>query len=247
MQKIQLKAQKRTVIGRKVKNLRKEGIVPANIYGNKLTSQAVSVNIADFTKVFKKAGETQIVEILLDNETRPVLIHNVQMNPLLGKPIHADFFQVNLKEKIKTKVPVELVGESPAVIQKIGLLLQTLNEIEVEALPTDLPDKLTVDVSGLSTIDQELKVSDIKTLKGVEILADKNISVVKVSKLVSKEAEELAKEEEAAAAQAKAAAGVAEAPQEGAAPVAPAKEGQPAPAAAPQAEQKQASAEKPSK
>ncbi len=110
MQTIQLLAQKRTVTGRKVKKLRKEGIVPANIYGNKLPSQAVSVNIADFTKVFKKAGETQIVEILLDNETRPVLIHNVQMNPLLGKPIHADFFQVNLKEKIKTKVSVELVG-----------------------------------------------------------------------------------------------------------------------------------------
>ncbi|MBI2029976.1 50S ribosomal protein L25 [Candidatus Gottesmanbacteria bacterium] len=209
MTAIQLKAQKRTITGRKVKKLRKEGIVPGNIFGKKVTSQAVSVNLIDFSKVYKKAGETQIVELLLDKETRPVLIKNVQMNPLLGKPIHADFFQVNLKEKIKAKVPVVLSGNAPAVVQKIGLLLQTLNEVEAEALPTDLPEKLTLDVSTLAQLDQELKVADIKKIPGVEILSDKNLTVVKVGTLVSKEAEALAKEEEAAAAQAKAAAAAA--------------------------------------
>ena len=211
MDTIQLKAQKRTVTGRKVKKLRSEGLVPANIYGNKVKSQAVSVDAIEFIKTFKKAGETQIVELQLDNETRPVLIHNLQKDPLTGKPIHADFYQVNLKEKIKTNVPVELVGESPAVVQKIGLLLQTLNEVEVEALPTDLPEKLTIDVVSLKAVGDELKVSDIKVPQGVEIFDDKEIGIVKVGELVSKEVEEMAKEEEAAAAEAKAAAGEEEA------------------------------------
>ncbi|MCL5019004.1 MAG: 50S ribosomal protein L25 [Patescibacteria group bacterium] len=190
-----------------MKQLRKQGLLPGNIYGKKVKSQAVEIPLTEFRKTYHLAGETKIVELALnDKDVHPVLIHNVQIDPLTRNPIHADFYQVDLKQKVKTNVPVKLVGISPAVTQKIGLLLQTLNEVEVEALPADLPESLTIDVSKLTLLDQELKVSDFKTISGVTILTSPTLSVVKVGKLVSKEAEEIAREEEAAKEAAKAAA-----------------------------------------
>lgn len=213
MDKLTLKGKKRTEVGRKVKNLRKQGLLPANLYGNKIKSQAVEVDFKDFQYIYSKAGESKIVNLsFAQGEPHPILIHNVQIDYRSRLPIHADFYQVNLKEKVKTKVPVVLQGESPAVIQKIGLLLQTLNEVEVEALPADLPEKFTVDISALTTLDQEVKVADLKLLSGVTLLSDSKLVIVKVSELVSKETEKLAKEEEEAAAAAKAAAATESAP-----------------------------------
>lgn len=205
MDTLQLKVQKRTITGRKVKNLRIKGILPGNIYGKGIKSQTVELPISEFKPIYKKAGETKIVELSLpDKKTYPTLIHNVHIDPISRIPLHVDFFKVDLTQKIRTKIPVEINGVAPAVTQKIGLLLQTLNEVEVESLPTDLPDKLIINVASLDKLDQELKVSDIKFPKGVIVLTDKNLGVVKVGKLVSKEAEALAKEEEAQSAAAKA-------------------------------------------
>lgn len=219
MEKIKLTAKKRTAFGRKVKQLRKKGILPANIYGAKIESLSVEVPLKEFQKVYREVGETRIVDLSLDSKLRPVLIHNVQLDPLTRTPLHTDFYQVDLKQKVKTKVPIELVGESPAVAEKTGLLLQLLSEVEIEALPGDLPKKISLDVGSLSQIDQELKVSDLEVAKGVTILTDNNLAVVKVGELVSKEAEEVAREEEAAAAAAKEqAAAQAEVPSKAAAP-----------------------------
>lgn len=206
MEKHSLKASKRTVVGRKVKNLRKEGVLPANIYGKKVKSQAVQVPEKDFAGVFAKAGETGLVELLVDGEKHHVLIHNVQYHPVTGFPHHIDFLQVDLKEKVIAKVSVVLVGEAPAVKEKTGVLLTLVSEIEVEALPSDLPEKLEVDISNLSAIDQSIKVEQLKVSDKVKVLADANIEIVKVAPLVSKEAEKMAAEEAAAAAAAAAAA-----------------------------------------
>ncbi|MBI5452308.1 50S ribosomal protein L25 [Candidatus Gottesmanbacteria bacterium] len=231
MEKHSLKAGKRTIAGRKVKNLRKSGILPANIYGKKVKSQAVQVAEKEFTSVFVKAGETGLVELLVDGEKHHVLIHSVQYHPVSGSPCHVDFLQVDLKEKVTAKVPVVLVGEAPAVKEKTGVLLTLVSEIEVEALPADLPEKLEVDISNLSAIDQSIKVEQLKVSDKVKVLADLNIEIVKVAPLVSKEAEKMAAEEAAAAAVAAAATEAAATP-EGveagkpveAAPAAPAKE-----------------------
>lgn len=205
MDKLTLKAAKRTVKGRKVKKLRADGKLPASVYGNKIKSESVEVAYADFKKVYQNAGETKIVDLVLGTgEARPVLIHRVQIQPVTGSYLHADFYQVNLKEKVRTKVPIELMGVSPAVGQKKGLLLQTLNEVEIEALPRELPEKLVIDITSLAEVGQEVKVSDLKIPEKVTIFADKEIVVVKVGALVSKEAEEIAAQEEAAAAAAKA-------------------------------------------
>src|SRR5258708_12363105 len=135
-----LVAEERKVLGKKVKKLRREGLIPANVYGKNLSSTAIEVKQPDFDKIFKEVGETGLVDLQLNNESKPVLIKNLQMNYKLNSPLHVDFYQVNLKEKVKTMVPVVLVGEPKAVTDQVGMLLQTLSEVEVEALPDNLPE-----------------------------------------------------------------------------------------------------------
>lgn len=192
-----LKAQIRKTLGRKVKNLRKQDILPANIYGKKIKSQAVQVDLKDFLSVFDKAGETGLVQLDLEGKNLPILIHNVSFHAVDSQPLHADFYQVDLKEKVIAEVPLEIIGEPQAVKEKIGVLLNILSEVEVEALPTDLPDKIEVEVDRLKNIDDTIKVADLKVDAEVKILTDKNLEIVKIAPLVSKEAEELIAQETA--------------------------------------------------
>lgn len=209
MKKHTLKAESRKVVGRKTKNLRKQGILPATIYGKKVKSINIQIPLDAFEALYKETGETGLIELSLGTDSRPVLVHTIQKDPVSDKLLHVEFLQVDLKEKVKTHVPLEFVGESPAVGQKIGVLLRLLDEVEVEALPTDLPEKISIDVSGLAGVDQELKVADLKAPQGVTILTEGAVGVVKVGPLVSKEAEAEAKAAEAAATEAAAAAAAA--------------------------------------
>lgn len=215
MKRQKLTVEKRTIVGKKVKKLRREGILPANIYGKQVKSEAVQVPYSEFEKIFKQVRETGLLDLELGSELRPVLIHNVQLDHLTQKPLHADFYQVNLKEKVKTMVPLVVVGEAKAVTDKIGLLIQPLSEIEVEALPEDLPENIEVNVEPLAAIDEQIMVSDLKLPKGVEVLTEPSQIIVKISQLVTKAAQE-----EAAQAQAAAEAAKAETAEAGAAPTA---------------------------
>ncbi len=191
-EKIKLAVEKRKITGRKVKVLRRDGFLPANIYGKKVKSLAVQLKTKEFLPAFKGAGETGLVEVKVAGEekARPVLIHNVHFHPVSGDPLHADFYQVDLKEKVTTKVPVELIGEAPAVKEKIGILIQPLNEVEVEALPTDLPEKIEVNISDLKAINDIVSVDKVKVPSGVKILTDAKEILAKI--------EPPAKEEEVA-------------------------------------------------
>lgn len=181
MSKIILKAEKRTIEGRKVKNLRKEGTLPGNVYGKKIKSQAVQVNLKDFEKTYKEIGETGLLTLSIGSEERPVLIHNLQLNPISDDPVHVDFLQVDLKEKVEADIPVELIGESPTEKQAIGTVVQYLNEIKVEALPTDLPEKFEVDISVLVEVDQSIMIKDLKYDKAkVEVKTNPDEIVAKV-------------------------------------------------------------------
>lgn len=206
-----LQGKKRDLTGRKVKQLRREGVVPATVYGKKLTSTSVAVTTADFQKVYDAAGETGLVELHIGDSVHPVLIHNVQIDPVNESVLHVEFYQVDLKEKVKTKVPLVVVGESPAVSERRGVVLTLLTEVEVEALPTDLPEKIEVDVAKLTDVDQEVKVSELKIPTGVTVITDSGLGVVKIGALVSKEAEAQAAADAAASAEA---AALAEAPPE---------------------------------
>lgn len=189
MSKRTLKAEKREVVGRKVKKLRRDGVLPANIYGKKVKSLSVQVITSDFQKVYKEAGETGLIELSVGGAKKPVLVHDVQLDPVTDEPLHADFFQVNLKEKVTANVPVEIIGIAPADKSGLGTLVQQVDEIEVEALPADLPDKFEVDVSGLEEVDSAITIADIKVSKKVEVKADLELIVAKVEPLRAEEEE----------------------------------------------------------
>ncbi len=190
--KIKLNVEKRKVIGHKVKLLRQEGILPANIYGKEIKSLAVQVDLKSFLPILKGVGETGLVELKVKGEdkVRPVLIHNIQYHSVSDEPLHADFYQVDLKEKVTAKIPVELVGESAAVKGKVGILIQPLSEIEVEALPADLPEKIELNISSLEQIDDAVTLADVKLAEGVRPLTDTSQILAKI--------EPPAKEEEVA-------------------------------------------------
>ena len=187
MTKLTLIVEPRKIFGRKVKKLRKEGKVPANIYGKKVKSTAVLVDLKEFEKVFKDAGETSLVYLQEGKKERAVLVRNIQKSPVVEDILHVDFQEVNLKEKVVAKVPVEVVGESPVEKRGEGTVVQQLDEVEVSALPTDLPEKFEVDVSILKEVDQAIYLKDLKVTRGVEISDDLEKIVVKVEPLRTEE------------------------------------------------------------
>jgi large subunit ribosomal protein L25 len=178
---MELKAEKREKFGKAARSLRATGLIPAELYGRGVENLHLSVSAKDFDRVFKQAGETGIVEIAVGGDKRSVLIHEVQRDYLSGEVIHVDFHEVRMDEKIRAHVPVEVVGESPAVKGLGGVLNRTVSELEVEALPGDLPSKFSVDISGLAELNQSVYVRDISVPKGVLILAPPDTAVVTVT------------------------------------------------------------------
>ncbi len=214
MEQIPLVAEKRSVLGRKVKSLRRQGIIPAHVFGHKVKTEHIQVKVHDFKKVFETAGETGIIALSVGTEKKPVLIRGTQVHPLTDDLLHIDFYQVNLSEKVTVNVPLEIIGESPAVEKKIGLLLTPVTEVEVEALPGDLPENIEVDISNLTNIDDEIKVKDLKVDRSkIDVLADEELVVAQIGELITKEMEAL--EAEVEAEQAEAAAESVETPAEG--------------------------------
>ncbi len=181
MDRAKLTAKKREILGRRVKTLRRNGLIPANVYGKGIASMAVELPVKEFNTIFEQVGETGLIDLIIDRDTHPVLITNVQVHPVTDLPLHADFRQVDLKEKITAPVPVELVGESPAEKSGIGILVQQLNEVEVEALPTDLPEKIEVDISKLENVEDSILVSALLVDRDkVTIQAEPEQVVVKI-------------------------------------------------------------------
>lgn len=202
MDKQTLNAQKRSVFGRKVKTLRNEGLLPANLYGKKIKSNALQVDMGDFFNVYKKAGETGLIELKLSTKSSKkinkvtVLVSDVQTNPTTDKPIHVDFRKVDLKEKIVASVPIETTGESPAEKQGLGTIVLHIDQVEVEALPTNLPEKFEIDLGKLEDIDQAIQIKDISIEKSkVDIKADPEQIVVKVEPLRAEEEQPVVTEE----------------------------------------------------
>lgn len=170
-QKIEIQAKPRTIIGRQVKTLRKKGFVPAVIYGNNFEALNIQVFTKDFQKVYAEAGESTLVYVNLDKETYPTIIHDVATDSVSDDVLHVDFYKVRLDEKIKAKIPVVIIGESPAVKGLGGILVRNINEIEVEGFPQDLPHEFEVDISSLAQFRDHVQIKDLKVPKNVEIQA----------------------------------------------------------------------------
>jgi len=164
MAKHSLKVTKRILVGRKVKKLRTQGLTPANIFGNKITSKNVSVETKPFQKIFTIVGESSLLylEVEGEKEPLPVFVRQITKNPVTGELYHIAFNQVNLKEKVTAPVPLIVFGKSPAEAEKQGILVQQLDEVEIEGLPTDMPENIQVDVSVLDVVGSKIIVSDLK-------------------------------------------------------------------------------------
>ena len=160
--KVSLKAESRNIFGKKLNKVRKQGLIPANIFGPDFKSKSITVVYKELVKVYKVVGETGIIYISLDKENIPVLIKTIQRHPLTSNLLHIDFRKVDLSKKIEANVPVKAIGVSEAVTQKAGILLFQSETLLVEALPADIPSVIEIDVSVIKEIGQEVKVSDLK-------------------------------------------------------------------------------------
>lgn len=184
----QLKAQSRNQLGKSVKTLRKGGFLPAVVYGEGVPSQPVAVSFKAFMAALNAAGESTLVALDVDGKAFNVLIHDVSYDPVSDMPIHADFHAVRMDKVIRTHVPLEFAGESPAVKDDAGVLVRVVQELEVEALPQNLPHELIVDLSLLATIGSTLHVKDIALPAGVTLLADLDETIAVVDAPRSEEA-----------------------------------------------------------
>lgn len=202
MDRLSLKAEERIILGKKVKNLRKQGKLPAHVFGKGLETEHVSVDGKTFLKTFAEAGETGLIDLRIGEEkVRPVLVRDIQYDPVSGEPLHIDFYQVNLKEKVTVPVPVILTGEEPeSVHMGETVVLQTLSEVQVEALPTDLIESIEVDISGLKEVDDAITVGQMSyDREKLNVLAESEEVVVKLAPAVTEEMKKLLEEQEAEA------------------------------------------------
>jgi large subunit ribosomal protein L25 len=195
---MELSVQKRGTLGRGVKSLRAQGLVPAELYGRGLENLHLSIPKKEFKKVFKEAGENTVVTVVLDGKKHPVLIQAVSYDPLTDEIQNVDLYQVRMDEKLKVGVPVEFVGVAPAVKEKNGLLVKSLQELEIEALPADIPHDIQVDLSGLMDIGQSIYVKDLSVPTSVKVLVGPDTVVATVTAKVTEE-EELAMQQAAGA------------------------------------------------
>jgi len=177
----EIKAETREIIGKKVNSLRRNGFIPAILYGHGKKQVNLTVSAKDFSAIFKKAGETSLVELIVDGKKHNVLVHDLARNPLTAETIHIDFFEVKMDEKIKTKVPLVFTGESLAIKSDGGVLVRALQEVEIEALPKDLPKEIVIDISSLKTFEDKILVKDIDVVDSIKILAGLNDVVALVA------------------------------------------------------------------
>lgn len=186
-----LQVQKREILGRGVKELRKKGLVPAELYGKGTANLHLSIPSKEFKKLYKEAGENTVINVLIDGQKHPVLVNDVAYDPLSGEVRSIDLHAVRMDKKLKVGVPVEFLGVAPAIKEKNGLLVKALKEVEVEALPTDIPRSFKADLSKLTDIGQSIYVKNLEVPSGVKILLDPETVVATVTAKVTEE-EELA-------------------------------------------------------
>jgi large subunit ribosomal protein L25 len=171
--------------------LRGEGKIPAVFYGRKAKSTSIVLNSIQFKKVWKDAGESSIVTLKTADGEIGAVIHDVQMDPVKDEPTHVDFYVVEQDKPIEVSVPLEFIGVSPAVKDLGGVLVKVLHEIEIEALPKDLPHSITVDISSLAQIDDHITAKDLSLAKGVTLVTKESDIVVLVSAVREEKEEEV--------------------------------------------------------
>jgi large subunit ribosomal protein L25 len=192
MDKIELNAAPRKVIGKQVKALRRAGLVPANLYSRSIEPVSLQIDARTLNRVLMHAGQSRLITLnVKGREPVMTIAREIQREPVTGSLYHVDLFAVSMTERIKLDVRIMLVGESPAVQRGEGVLVHALNTVEIECLPGDLIDSIRLDISGLDKVDAHLAVKDLPVSAGVQVLADPDETVVRVSPVREEKAEEV--------------------------------------------------------
>ena len=152
--------------------MRKSGLIPAVLYGKNQESIPLQVSVKDFKKAFELAGESTLIFINVDGQTYPTIIHDMSKDVISDSILHVDFYKVRLDEKIKAKVAVVFQGESPAVKDLGGIFVRNINELEIEALPQDLPHEIVVDISSLNNMGDQILVKNLKLGSNLKVMAE---------------------------------------------------------------------------
>ena len=177
---MELTVEKRPV-GKKAKSLRKQGVLPAVVYGRAEKSTAIAIPQKQFEAVFKEAGESTVITLKGLGGEKSALIHEVQYDPVSDKPIHADFYAIEKGQTVTVSVPLEFEGVSPAVKDLGGILTKVMHELELTVEPKDLPQHIVVDISKLATLEDQIKVSDLKFPKSAKLSIDQGEVVAMIS------------------------------------------------------------------
>jgi len=196
MSELILNAEHREVTGKKVKVLRRQGYLPAVLYGVGIESTPIKLDLKEASKVISAAGSSTLVLLKIGKKQHQVLVRETQRQVIRRGLQHVDFLKVAMDVAIRAEVPIEFVGESPAVRDLGGVLVTELVEIEIESLPTDLPDRVTVDLELLAEITDTIKVGDLSFGEGVEVITRPDDVIARVIYQVEEEIEEEELEEE---------------------------------------------------
>lgn len=194
MEEIVLQAEKREVVGKQVKALRRAGKLPAVLYGPHISSQAIMLDFREANRILPSLTSSQLIVIDVDGEKHTTLIKEKQRHPVRGTIQHVDFRAVSMTEKLRANVVIELVGESPAVKEYNGVVVTGQEALEVECLPKDLPERIIVDISILAKIGDSIHVSDVKAPENVQILTNPTEMVVLVTAPAAEEVVEVVEE-----------------------------------------------------
>jgi large subunit ribosomal protein L25 len=164
-----LKTETRDIVGKGVKKLREQNLIPAVVYGNKMESTDITVQRRQFRQVFRQAGYSSLIDADVKDKFVKVLVKEVQMHPVSRDILHVSFYAVDMDAELETEVPINLVGVSPAVKSNIGILSMPIDSISIRCLPADLPHDIEVNIEELKEIGDSIKVSDLTLPKGVEL------------------------------------------------------------------------------
>ncbi|MFA7319610.1 MAG: 50S ribosomal protein L25 [Parcubacteria group bacterium] len=182
MEKVKLAAKIREVFGRRTNKGRKEGMIPAVVYGHNMKSKGIWVNALEFAKLLKKSGESTIIELNVgEDKPKNVLIYETQKDPIRGQYIHVDFFHVRMDEEIEKEVELVFIGEAPAVKELGGNLVKSVDEVNVKCLPADLPGEIEVDISVLKTFEDHICIKDLKVSDKVKFDIDPETVIASVA------------------------------------------------------------------
>jgi large subunit ribosomal protein L25 len=203
MEQIELNVQPRTVIGKQVKALRRAGDVPAVLYSRHGDPVVLQVNNRELLRVLTRAGGSRLIKLNIAGakDAPMALAREVQREPIKGTILHVDFFGVSMTELIKVEIPIRYEGVSPAVTRNEGVLIHNLDSIQIECLPGDLIDSVSIDLARLDKVGDVIHVSDLKVPETVKLMLEPEVTVARVSHLAGEEVEVAVATTEAVAAE----------------------------------------------